>query len=223
MNEKSRIVAFWIINSERKIGFGKLLQKLLPTNQIDMLQIMVNEGITTKLVIRNLEGDILYNLQILWDRNLEQTELRRAIRIIIGKLNLSIDIEMTVLSIYKKLKDTYDLRNIAVDIIDPAETMSNSEKIKKWSIIKNWNNDNTITKWIRYDDLTPKCKKFNEDWSPYNILKEFELDILRPHIMDENSEPVIEVTIWTPNDINHYRKEIEIERDLGEFRIVKGE
>ena len=107
MNENSKIVAFWIINSERKVGFGKLLRKLLPTNQLDMLQIMVNEGLATKLIIRSLDGEILYTLQILWDRNIKQNEMRRIIRIVIGKLDLQINAEMIVLSIYKSMTDTY--------------------------------------------------------------------------------------------------------------------
>ena len=92
MNERSRVVAFWIINSNRKVGFGKLLRKILPTNQIDTLQILVNDGMMTRVIIRNLEGDVLHNLQILWDRNVTQPDMRKAIRVILGNLKMKCEV-----------------------------------------------------------------------------------------------------------------------------------
>jgi hypothetical protein len=214
VNERSRVVAFWIINSNKKVGFGKLLRKILPTNQIDILQIMVNDGFMTKLVLRNLEGDVHHNLQILWDRNVSQPDMRKSIRVILGHLNLKTEIEMAIISIYKKITGSYETRNCAVDMIDATEDLFNSEKILKWSIVKNWNDDRNITDWVKYRDLSPECRKFDEDWRPYNILRELKIT--------NNCEQVIEVTLWSPDNITKYQKDVIINRNLGKFTIIEG-
>ena len=196
------------------MGFGKLLRKILPTNQIDTLQIFVNDGFMTNLVIRNLEGEKLHNLQILWHRNISQPDMRKTIRVILGHLKIPQDIEMAIISIYKKITGSYETRNCAVDMIDPAEDLFNTEKIIKWTIVKNWNEDRNITDWAKYSDLSPQCKKFDEDWRPYNILNELKIT--------NNCESVIEVTLWSPEDITKYQKDSKINRNLGKLTITEG-
>ena len=207
-------MAFWIINSNRKVGLGKLLRKIIPTNQMDMLQIFVNDGCVTKIVIRKLEGDELYNLQILWDKNISQSDIHRTIRIIIEKLEIKSDIEMAVLSKQIKQLPTSDPKNTAIDIIDPQEALFNNEKIKKWSVIKNWNEDQNTSEWVKYKDLVPQCKKFDDDWRPLNILAGFD--------NENTAEQIIEVVLWTPENINKYQKDIELNRNLGNFKLKSG-
>ena len=69
------------------------------------------------------------------------------------------EIEMAIISIYKKVIGSYETRNTAVDMIDANEDLINAEKIKKWSVVKKWNDDRNVNDWIKYnnDDVrTPK-------------------------------------------------------------------
>ena len=69
-----------------------MLRKNYPCDQLFLLQILANEGISTKVVFRELNGETKYNFQFLWDKNVSQINMRKAIRIVLGKLKLKMRI-----------------------------------------------------------------------------------------------------------------------------------
>ena len=91
-------MAFWAIRSDEKVGFSKLLRQNFPTNQVDTLQILINGGVATNLVIKDITGEIWFNLQILWEKNIAQKDLRFAIKSILAKLGIGSKIEMAIFS-----------------------------------------------------------------------------------------------------------------------------
>ena len=206
-------MAIWALKSEQKIGFGKLLRTTYPTDQIELLQILSNGGIPTKLVIRDLKNEVICRLQILWGRHITQKELRYAIRVILGKLEIDMDIEMAVISIHREQRNAYNLINEAVDIVEPNEGLL-KDKISKWQMIKNWNDKADTNEWLKYDQIDPKCQTITSNWTPYNIVKEF----------DRNNELVktIELTLWSQKDIDNNIDSITFERNNIDLKLYKG-
>jgi hypothetical protein len=203
----------WAIKSEQNIGLGKLLRKNYPTNQIETLQILSNGGIPTKVVIRDLKNDIICKVQILWEKHISQKELRYGLKIILGKLNLNMDIEMAVISIHRENESAYGMRNEAVDILEPNE-ISLKDRIAKWQMIKKWNGKSTTNQWLKYEQIDPKCQSHTANWMPYNVVKEF----------DTNNELVrtIELTIWSQQDIDEHIGEITFNRTNIDVKIYQG-
>ena len=111
-----------------------------PTNQIELLQILSNGGIATKVIIKDLKNDILGVLQILWEKTISQQELRFGLRVILGKLDIETDIEMAVMSIHRENINSYETTNEAVDIVEPNCNLF-QDKIKEWQMLQNWNTD----------------------------------------------------------------------------------
>ena len=181
-------------------------------NQIDTLQILINGGIATTLVIKDITGEIISNLQIIWDKNITQKDMRFAIRIILSKLGFNNKIEMAVISIIKKKLGEIETKNYAVDIVEPDEQIL-KDRIQKWKMIQQWNNA-LENNWLKYGKLDPKCATVTEKYTPYNIITEFSKN---PSI-----EKIIEVMIWEPKDINLHINDLVFERFPNDLTINKG-
>ena len=82
-NLQNKTIAFWAIKSELNVGLEKILRKNYPTNQIEVLQILSNAGIPTKVIIRNLDNDIICRIQIIWQKDITQKDLRFGIQSIL--------------------------------------------------------------------------------------------------------------------------------------------
>ena len=192
---------------------GKILRKNYPTNQVEVLQILSNAGIPTKVVIRDLNNDVICRLQILWQKDLSQKDLRFGLQSILGKLEITTEIEMAVISIHRENRDVYGMLNEAVDIIEPNKK-SLQETIIKWQMIKSWNQKDTTNQWLKYDRMDPKCQIKNANWSPYNIIQEF----------DDNNKLIrtIELTIWSPEDINNHIGDLQFTRKDRDVKIFQG-
>ena len=206
-------MAIWAIKSELDMGFGKILRKTYPTDQIESLQILSNGGIPTKLIIRDLDNDVLCRLQILWGRHITQQELRYVIRIILGKLEINTDIEMAVISIHREKENAYNLINEAVDIVEASE-LTLKDKIAKWQVIQNWNNKPDTNQWLKYDQIDPKCQILSANWKPYNVIKEFDLN--------NNLVKTIELTIWSQKDVDKHIGDIAFDRSNIDLKIYQG-
>lgn len=195
------------------MGLGKILRKNYPTNQIEALQILSNAGIPTKLLIRDLKNNVLCHLQLLWQKDISQKELRFGLKVILGKLNIQTDIEMAVLSIHKENKNIYGMQNEAVDILEPSDKIL-QDKLLKWKMIKKWNTKPTTNQWLKYDHIDPKCHSLTANWTPYNIIQEF----------DENNALVrtIEITMWTPKDIDMHIGKLDFGRNQTDVKIMQG-
>ena len=152
-NLKGKTIGLWAIRSEEDVGLGKLLRKNYPVNQIDLLQILTNGGVATKMIFKSLDNNIIATIQVLWDKHITQKELRLGVRLILGKLSLELDIELAVMSIHKDTLDPNIFTNEAVDIIEPNDDLF-QDKILKWQMIQNWNNHPDTNQWAKYDHLT---------------------------------------------------------------------
>jgi hypothetical protein len=206
------VLGFWIIKSESKLGFSKLLRSNYPTNQIELIQILINGGVPTKLIIKDLSGDTLHMLQILWDKDIIQKDLRLGIRIILAKLKIPSKIELAVMSIYENKLNSYEKINRAVDIIEPDEQIL-QDKITKWRLIKSFN-DNNQNIWQKYDKIDPKYLITTDKYQPYNVIREFG--------QNSKQEKTIEVTIWTPKDVSENIENLNFERFPNDIKLNKG-
>ena len=205
-------MGFWAIRSDEKVGFSKLLRQNYPTNQIDTLQILINGGVATSLVIKDISGEIWFTLQILWEKEIAQKDLRFAIRTILSKLEIGIKIEMAIISIVKNIDNTAETKNFAMDIIEPDEQQL-KDKIEKWRMVKKWN-DSLENQWLKYGEINPKYLVTTDKFLPYNIIKEFGLN--------STINKVIEVMIWTPQDITNNIENFQFERFPNDLKINKG-
>ena len=189
--ENGKIGAFWLISGEPVIGLGKLLKQNAPTDPIFLLQILMNEGKIVKLVIKEKDGNILHNLQIIFDKNMTESNLRFTIKQIFGKLEIN-TANLSVLSIWKlqenQILQIPKLTNVAMDIIT-HEDINIKQKITIWKIIKNWSDEKVITHY----EFDPKFQQYTDKLNPYNILHEIQKG--KPENM------VMEVTIWYQDDL----------------------
>ena len=165
------------------------------------------------MVVRDLTNDIICNIQVLWEKHLTQKELRYGLKIILGKLDLKMDIEMAVLSIHRENESAYGMKNEAVDILEPNEK-SLQDRISKWQMIKKWNAKPTTNQWLRYEQIDPKCQSYTANWLPYNVVKEF----------DTNNQLIrtIELTIWSQQDIDEHIGENTFNRSDIDVKIYQG-
>ena len=212
MNYNDKILAFWAIHSDEKVGFSKLLRQNFPTNQVDTLQILINGGIATKLTIKDIHGEIIFNLQILWEKDITQKDLRFAIRSILAKLGINSKIEMAIISIIMKLKGETETKNHAMDIIEPDEQRI-KDKMEKWRMVKNWN-DSINNEWLKYGEINPKFLVTTDKFAPYNIIREFG--------SDTSITKSIEIMIWTPKDITDNIGNLTFDRFPNDLKINKG-
>ena len=120
---------------------------------------------------------------------------------------------MAVISIHRENKNVYSMSNEAVDILEPTEKIL-KDKLLKWQMIRIWNDKTTTNQWLKYDHLDPKCQLLTSNWTPYNIIREF----------DDNNSLIrtIEVTIWSPEDINIHIGDIEFGRKDRDVKIFQG-
>ena len=195
------------------MGLGKILRKNYPTNQVEVLQILSNAGVPTKVTIRDLNNDVLAQLQILWQKDLTQKDLRYGLKFILGKLEIVTDIEMAVISIHREIRDVYGMINEAVDILEPNKR-SLKETLSKWQMIKSWNLKDTTNQWLKYDRMDPKCQLLNSNWTPYNVIQEFN--------DNNNLIRTIELTIWNPEDIDKHIGDIKFDRKDRDIKIRQG-
>ena len=205
-------MGFWIVKSEQKIGFAKLLRTNYPTNQIELIQILINAGISTKMIIKDLSGEIMFILQILWDKDISQQDLRTGVRMILAKLKINQKIELAVMSIYKERLNSYEKINQAVDIIEADEQIL-QDKISKWRLIKSYN-DNNRNIWQKYDKINPMYLITTDKYQPYNIIREFG--------NNTKLEKTIEITIWSPKDVTNNIKSLNFERFPNDCKINRG-
>ena len=212
VNYNDRILGFWAIRSDEKVGFSKLFRQNFPTNQIDTLQILINGGVATSLVIKDITGEIWFTLQILWEKEIAQKDLRFAIRSILSKLGIGIKIEMAIISIVKNINNTNETKNFAMDIFEPDEQQL-KDKIEKWKMVKKWN-DSLENQWLKYGEINPKYMVTTDRFLPYNIIKEFS--------QDSTMNKIIEVMIWTPKDITDNIDNFKFERFPNDLKINKG-
>ena len=212
MNYNDKILALWAIRSDEKVGFSKLLRQNYPMNQVDTLQILINGGVATNLVIKDITGEIWFNLQILWEKNIAQKDLRFAIRSILAKLGIGSKIEMAIISILKKNKGDLDFKNHAMDILEPDEQQM-KDKIEKWRMVKKWN-DSLTNEWLKYGEINPKYLVTTDKFMPYNIIREFGLD--------STMIKSIEVMLWSPKDITENIDTFKFERFPNDLKLNKG-
>ena len=183
------------MNTTETVGFGKLLRSNYPTDQLEMLQILINGGISSTVEVKNLEGDILTKITTLWDKNLSQKEMRYCLRLLLGNIIVETNVELAVISIRKPTAGLGEDRHIAVDIVEPEENGLEA-KIHKWRMIKKYNDDQDTNEWNRYDDISPKCQSITANYEPYNIIHEFGINKFIPK--------TIELTLWSPSEISKY-------------------
>jgi hypothetical protein len=212
VNRQDKILCLWAIRSDEKVGFAKLLRKNFPTNQMDTLQMLINGGTATMLVIKDITGEVWFNLQIIWDKDIAQKDLRFALQVILGKLGIGIKIEMAVVSVLKKNRGNMDIKNYAMDILEPDEQIL-KDKHLKWRMIKAWN-DKQTNLWLRYGEIEPKYLVSTDKYTPYNIVREFE--------RNPSLEKTIEIMLWEPNDITKHIGEYEFDRFPNDVKIYKG-
>ena len=174
---------------------------------------LINGGIATKLVIKDITGEVWFNLQIIWDKNITQQDLRFAIKIILAKLGLGMKIELAILSILKQNKDEIGAKNLALDLIEPDEQIQ-KDKIQKWKMIQYWNNT-VENMWVKYEEIDPKFMSTTEKFTAYNIIREF--------AKNDSIEKTIEVMVWEPKDIDINIQDLSFERFPNDLKINKGE
>ena len=81
-------------------------------------------------------------------------------------------------------------------------------------MVRSWNEKSTTNQWLKYDHLDPKCQSLTANWTPYNIIREF----------DDNNKLVrtIEVTIWNPEDIDNHIGDIQFARKDRDIKLYQG-
>ena len=173
---------------------------------------LINGGTATKLVIKDITGEIWFNLQIIWDKYITQKDLRFAVRIILSKLGIGPKIELAIISIVKKSVGEVGSKNVAVDLIEPDEQIQ-KDKITKWKMIQQWNNS-LENVWLKYEEIDPKFMSITEKHAPYNIINEFQKDNL--------FLKTIEIMIWEPKNVDLNIKDLSFERFPNDVRINKG-
>jgi hypothetical protein len=203
----------WAIRSEENVGFGKVLRENFPTDQIDLLQILSNGGVPTKVVIRDLDNNIINIIQILWDKTINQAELRQGLQILLGKLEIITDIELAVISIHREKSDSYDTTTEAVDILEANQHLF-GDKLLKWQMIKKWNDNPAVNDWIKFDIIDPKCQKLTTKNGPYNIIQEFE--------DNDRSIKTIEILLWHQQDVDEHIGTLKFERRKIDLKIYRG-
>ena len=154
-NRQEKILAFWAINSDRTLGLGKILRSNFPINQIDLLQIMANEGVATKVTFRNLEGEIKNEVQLIWAKNISQKDTKYALQVILGKLKHAEKYEMGVIAVLKEQSIRGGAKILPLDILEPSVATPEG-KIMKWKTIRNWCDNPNTSEWAKYDAISPK-------------------------------------------------------------------
>ena len=164
------------------------------------------------LVIKDITGEVWFNLQLIWDKDIAQKDLRVALQIILGKLGIGTKIELAIISVLKKKLNSLDIKNYAMDILEPDEQLI-KDKHMKWRMIKKWN-DSQTNLWLRYGEIDPKYMVDTERYTPYNIIREFE----KNHAL----EKTIEVMIWQPKDVTKNIDNFAFDRFPNDIKIYKG-
>ena len=213
MTAQEKVIALWAINSERTTGLGKLLRTNFPINQIDLLQILANEGVSAKLSLKDIRGEILNELQLVWAKNITQKEMNYAIRVVLAHLKLKQKFELGVIAIQKEIIRHSGQRTLPLEILESNKS-NPEEKVLKWKMITNWSENPNTSQWAKYDDISPKHFIPEEGKENYNVIGEF--------LKDSTTIRTIEVMLWTTQNVNEHIGEKSWNRGMSSLEINKG-
>jgi hypothetical protein len=192
---------------------GKILRTNFPVNQIDLLQILANEGVSAKLTFKNLKGEVKNEIHLIWSKHISQKDTRYVIRVVLEKLKLREKFELGVLSILKDKFEGCTPKIYPFDIIEPVESTP-EEKIKKWETIRRWSQNPETSEWAKYGEIPQKYFEHQEQMVSEDVIKEFRKDL---HI-----ERSLEVILWTTEDVNKFIGSEAWDRSSNNIAINKG-
>ena len=81
-------------------------------------------------------------------------------------------------------------------------------------MIKNWSENPNTSQWAKYDAISPKHFRVAEGKENYHVIGEF--------LKDESMTRLIEVMLWTTEDVNTFVGEDSWQRDTTNLEINKG-
>ena len=206
-------MAFWTIKAERTTGLGKILRTNFPVNQIDLLQILANEGVSAKLTFKNLKGEVKNEIHLIWANQISQKDTKYVIKVVLEKLKLREKFELGVLSILKDKFEGSTPKIYPVDLIEPIESTP-EEKIKKWETIRRWSQNPETSEWAKYGEFPQEYFEHREKTATYDVIREFRKDssIVRS----------LEIILWTTEDINKFIGSEAWDRSNKNIAINKG-
>ena len=206
-------MAFWTIKAERTTGLGKILRTNFPVNQIDLLQILANEGVSAKLTFKNLKGEVKNEIHLIWANQISQKDTKYVIKVVLEKLKLREKFELGVLSILKDKFEGSTPKIYPVDLIEPIESTP-EEKIKKWETIRRWSQNPETSEWAKYGEFPQEYFEHREKTVTYDVIREFRKDssIVRS----------LEIILWTTEDINKFIGSEAWDRSNKNIAINKG-
>jgi hypothetical protein len=177
------------------------------------LQILANEGVSTKVTFKNLQGEIKNEVQLIWAKNISQKDTRYALQVVLGKLKHAKKYEMGVIAVLKEQIIRGGTKILPLDILEPTPSTPEG-KILKWKAVKNWCENPDTSQWAKYDAISPKHFRVAEGKENYHVIGEF--------LKDESMTRLIEVMLWTTEDVNTFVGEDSWQRDTTNLEINKG-
>jgi hypothetical protein len=198
------VTGFLLLNSEIETGLGKLLSTNNSKNICQILEILVNQGIKNILRIMDVNGNILQKVNVIWHKDISQTDMNEGIKQILTLFKMAVNVNMAVLSLWIKYgnngESEYDK---AVEIITDTLKATTAQKIKFWRLVisRNTNKDTNI--WRKYTEIKPLFKSGN------GIMQND--CIIRDKAIMSQTQTVIDITLWHRNEIQKYDEQKIIE------------